>query len=128
MTTTPCPPRASPPRSGPPADETVAVRDAFTRLPADDRELLTLVAWDGLRTELDEATGPTPGDSGPATFTPTDTWPEPRPNGSRYLRRGTDGVSWWSLKSLKRAERRVPIPSTAMVDAARAAAPIRPFP
>jgi hypothetical protein len=124
MTTTPCPPRASPPRSGPPADETVAVRDAFTRLPADDRELLTLVAWDGLRTdeaaallgitpaaarqrlvrarrrlrtELDEATGPTPGDSGPATFTPTDTWPEPRPNGSRYLRRGTDGVSWWSL-------------------------------
>jgi RNA polymerase sigma factor (sigma-70 family) len=88
--------------AAPPADETVAVRDALTRLPADDRELLTLVAWDGLRTDeaaallgitpaaarqrlvrarrrlrakLDEATGPTPGDSGPATFTPTDTWP-----------------------------------------------------
>ena len=88
--------------AAPPADETVAIRDALTRLPADDRELLTLVAWDGLRTdeaaallgitsaaarqrlvrarrrlraELDEATGPTSGDRGPATFTPTDTWP-----------------------------------------------------
>ena len=88
--------------AAPPADETVAVRDALTRLPADDRELLTLVAWDGLRTdeaaallgitsvaarqrlvrarrrlraELDEATGPISGDSGPATFPPTDTWP-----------------------------------------------------
>jgi hypothetical protein len=37
--------------AGPPADETVAIRDALTRLPADDRELLSLVAWDDLRTD-----------------------------------------------------------------------------
>jgi DNA-directed RNA polymerase specialized sigma24 family protein len=61
--------------AAPATDEMIAVRDALGRLTHDDRELLTLVAWDGLRTELDEATGPTPGDSGPATFTPTDTWP-----------------------------------------------------
>jgi RNA polymerase sigma-70 factor (ECF subfamily) len=95
------------PEAGPPADETVAIRDALTRLPADDRELLTLVAWDDLRTdeaavllgitpaaarqrlvrarrrlraELDEATGPT-SDRGPATSRPRTPGPGPRPNG-----------------------------------------------
>jgi RNA polymerase sigma factor (sigma-70 family) len=37
--------------AAPPADETVAVRDALSRLTPDDRELLTLIAWDGLRAD-----------------------------------------------------------------------------
>jgi RNA polymerase sigma factor (sigma-70 family) len=88
--------------AGPPADATVALRDALGRLPADDRELLTLVAWDGLRAdeaaavlgigaaaarqrllrarrrlraELDAAAGAGPDGPGRASFTPTDTWP-----------------------------------------------------
>jgi RNA polymerase sigma factor (sigma-70 family) len=86
--------------AAPPADETVAIRDALTRLPADDRELLTLVAWDGLRTdeaaallgitsaaarqrlvrarrrlraELDTAPDATTGNDGRRSFTPTGT-------------------------------------------------------
>jgi RNA polymerase sigma factor (sigma-70 family) len=86
-----------------PADDAVAVRDALNRLAPDDRELLTLVAWDGLRAdeaaavlgigaaaarqrlvrarrrlraELDAASDATTGHDGrPASFTPTDTWP-----------------------------------------------------
>jgi DNA-directed RNA polymerase specialized sigma24 family protein len=75
---------------------------ALGRLTHDDRELLTLVAWDGLRAdqaaavlgisaaaarqrlvrarrrlraELDTAPDATTGNDGPPTFTPTDTWP-----------------------------------------------------
>jgi RNA polymerase sigma factor (sigma-70 family) len=86
--------------TAPPADEAVAVRDALKRLAPDDRELLTLVAWDGLRAdeaaavlgigaaaarqrlvrarrrlraELDGA-GEAAAGAGPASFTPTDTW------------------------------------------------------
>jgi RNA polymerase sigma factor (sigma-70 family) len=84
------------------ADEIIAVRDALGRLTPDDRELLTLVAWDGLRAdqaaavlgisaaaarqrlvrarrrlraELDTAPDATTGSGDPPTFTPTDTWP-----------------------------------------------------
>ena len=38
-------------QAAPAADEAVAVRDALDRLPSDDKELLTLVAWDGLRAD-----------------------------------------------------------------------------
>jgi RNA polymerase sigma factor (sigma-70 family) len=90
-------------REAPPAaEDAIAVRDALGRLPSDDRELLTLVAWDGLRAdeaaavlgisataarqrlvrarrrlraELDPATDTTTGHAGRPTFTPTDTWP-----------------------------------------------------
>jgi RNA polymerase sigma factor (sigma-70 family) len=88
--------------AAPPADETVAVRDALNRLAPDDRELLTLVAWDGLRAdeaaavlgigaaaarqrlvrarrrlraELDAATEAATGGGARPAFTPTDTWP-----------------------------------------------------
>jgi len=61
--------------AAPPADDTVAVRDALSRLAPDDRELLTLVAWDGLRAELDPATDATTGHDRRPPFTPTDTWP-----------------------------------------------------
>jgi RNA polymerase sigma-70 factor (ECF subfamily) len=88
--------------AAPAADEIIAVRDALGRLAPDDRELLTLVAWDGLRAdeaaailnisaeaarqrlvrarrrlraELDTAPDATTGNDGPRTFTPTDTWP-----------------------------------------------------
>ena len=88
--------------AAPAADEIIAVRDALGRLTPDDRELLTLVAWDGLRAdqaaailnisaaaarqrlvrarrrlraELDTAPDATTGSGGPRTFTPTDTWP-----------------------------------------------------
>jgi len=37
--------------AAPPADDTIAVRDALNRLAPDDRELLTLIAWDGLRAD-----------------------------------------------------------------------------
>jgi DNA-directed RNA polymerase specialized sigma24 family protein len=76
------------------------VRDALKRLAPDDRELLTLVAWEGLRAgeaaavlgigaaaarqrlvrarrrlraELDGAGEAAPA-AGPASFTPTDSW------------------------------------------------------
>lgn len=88
--------------AAPPADDAVAVRDALSRLAPDDRELLTLIAWDGLRAdeaavvlgisataarqrlvrarrrlraELDPAAEATTGHDGRPTFTPTDTWP-----------------------------------------------------
>jgi RNA polymerase sigma factor (sigma-70 family) len=91
--------------TSPAADDAVALRDAVSRLAADDRELLTLVAWDGLgadeaaailgisaavarqrlvrarrrlRAELDPATDATTGHDGRSTFTPTDTWPRAR--------------------------------------------------
>ena len=88
--------------AAPPADDAVAVRDALNRLAPDDRELLILVAWDGLRAdeaaavlgisapaarqrlvrarrrlraELDTASEATTGAGArPASFTPTDTW------------------------------------------------------
>ena len=86
--------------AAPAADEMIAVRDALGRLAPGDRELLTLVAWDGLRADQAAAirnqrgggpprlvltpppprrldTGPdaTTVNDGPPTFTPTDTWP-----------------------------------------------------
>ena len=88
--------------AAPAADEMIAVRDALGRLAPDDRELLTLVAWDGLRAdqaaailnisaaaarqrlvrarrrlraELDTGPDATTVNDGPPTFTPTDTWP-----------------------------------------------------
>ena len=95
--------RIDPPgEAAPAADEMIAVRDALGRLAPDDRELLTLVAWDGLRAdqaaailnisgaaarqrlvrarrrlraELDTGPDATTVNPGPPTFTPTDTWP-----------------------------------------------------
>lgn len=88
--------------AAPAADEIIAVRDALGRLAPDDRELLALVAWDGLRAdeaaailnisaeaarqrlvrarrrlraELDTAPDATTGNDGRRSFTPTDTWP-----------------------------------------------------
>jgi RNA polymerase sigma factor (sigma-70 family) len=37
--------------AAPVTDQSIAVRDALDRLTPDDRELLTLVAWDGLRAD-----------------------------------------------------------------------------
>jgi RNA polymerase sigma factor (sigma-70 family) len=89
--------------SPPPADDALAVRNALSRLTPDDRELLTLVAWDGLRAdeaaavleisaaaarqrlvrarrrlraELDPATDANTGYDRRQTFTPMDTWPQ----------------------------------------------------
>jgi DNA-directed RNA polymerase specialized sigma24 family protein len=103
-----------------PADDAVAVRDALSRLAPDDRELLTLIAWDGLRTdeaavvlgisataarqrlvrarrrlraELDPATEATAGTMAGRPSPPRTPGRGRRPSGSRYLRRGIDGVS-----------------------------------
>jgi predicted DNA-binding protein (UPF0251 family) len=99
------------PVDGPPSS---ARSGALGRLTPDDRELLTLVAWDGLRvdqaaailnisaaaarqrlvrarrrlrTELDTAPDATTGSGGPPTFTPTNTWPRSASSGSRFVRR-----------------------------------------
>jgi RNA polymerase sigma factor (sigma-70 family) len=86
--------------AAPAADEIIAVRDALGRLAPDDRELLALVVWDGLRAdeaaailnisaeaarqrlvrarrrlraELDTAPDATTGNDGRRSFTPTGT-------------------------------------------------------